>query len=67
MKVTEVMGTQSQQVHITLEPENPAEIALIQILHGAEATLESSVEEPKNGLLITATIKKAREVYGVSR
>ena len=58
MKVSEIMGTNSQQVHITLEPENEAEIALIQVLHGSEAQCESSVEEPKNGLLITCTIKR---------
>lgn len=58
MKVHEILGTNSQQVHICLEPENEAEIALIQVLHGAEATCESKVEEPKNGLLITVTINK---------
>ena len=58
MKVHEILGTQSQQIHITLEPENEAEKALIQILHQSEAVCESSVEEPKDGLLITVTVKK---------
>ena len=57
MKVHEILGTENQ-LNIALEPENPAEVAIIKLLHGCEAKCESSVEQPKDGLMITVTVKK---------
>lgn len=61
MKVVELLGTDQQQIHITLAPENDAEVALVQILDQASAQLSAGAElkdaDGKGGLLITAEIR----------
>jgi hypothetical protein len=59
MKITEVLGT-GTQVMISIEPEHPAEVALIKLLQGASAMCETNVEQPKDGLIITVTVKAGR-------
>jgi hypothetical protein len=61
LKVAEITGTDQQQVHIVLLPENEVEKALIQILDQAEARLCAGADiegSPETkGLLIAAEIK----------
>ena len=56
VKVSELQGTDQQEIHITLVPENQAEKALVQILDQAQA--QFSVDDlAEAGLIITAKIK----------
>jgi hypothetical protein len=56
MKVAEFIAT-DKQVFITLEPEHPAEIALLKLMGGCQAKCDAQVETPKDGLLITCDVK----------
>lgn len=56
MKVHELLATNSE-VCVSLEPETPAEVALVNLMTGCDAKCETGVEEPKNGLLITVKVK----------
>jgi hypothetical protein len=71
MKVIEVTA-KSTTVDITLEPENPAEVALVNLLHSCEAECnavpatvhpeqKAAVPQPKlpPTLRITATVKSS--------
>jgi hypothetical protein len=62
MKVTEFTATDNNVV-IAIEPEHPAETALFKLLAGCDAKFETGVENPKDGALITATVKKNSSRY----
>lgn len=59
MKVTEYIAT-GENVSISIEPEHPAEIALFKLLAGCDAKFETGVENPKDGAILTAVVKKSR-------
>jgi len=62
MKVIEYKAT-ATEVQMSLEPEHPAEVALFKLLEGCDAKFETGVEQPKDGAILTATVKKTSRAY----
>lgn len=62
MKVTEFTATDVNIV-ISIEPEHPAEVALFKLLAGCDAKFETGVEQPKDGAIVTAIVKKGTNRY----
>lgn len=61
MKILELMGTDND-VHLTIEAENPAEIAILKLLNGCDAKC-CVTDQPKDGLTITASVKTNKSRY----
>ena len=62
MKISEVTATENQ-VFISLEPEHPAEIALIKLMNQCPAKCDSNVDQPKDSLIITVDVKSKNSRY----